>query len=407
MRIVCLCALVTLVYVQTVYLPNARALESTRLAQTDPVLVGAGDIAICGSPYPEMTAQLLDGIPGTVYTLGDNAYERGKLTEFQKCYGPTWGRHLARTMPAVGNHEYETEGAGGYYAYFGAAASPLDQPCHHNCKGYYSYNLGAWHIVVLNSEQDVGVTSAQVQWLRADLAANPTSCTLAYWHKPRFSSGVSHGNNPSVQPFWDVLYEHGADVVLGAHDHIYERFAPQSPAGQAAPQNGIRQFVVGTGGKTLHAIGSPRRNSEVRSSHAYGVLKLTLHAESYSWEFMPVEGQGFTDTGSAPCVGILPTSTPTATYTAPPSATPLPTGTAALHPSPTASVAITPPPSPSAAITPPGTSINPTLTPTDGPVPISTEPPTITPTPTDAEQPGGTGGQPGLVLYLPIVNAGQ
>ncbi|MCB0141405.1 MAG: metallophosphoesterase, partial [Caldilineaceae bacterium] len=302
---------IPLFWAPILYTPPLRAFDTAPLAQSDPVLVGAGDIAICGSPYPEMTAKLLDGISGTVYTLGDNVYERGKLTEFQKCYGPTWGRHLARTMPAVGNHEYETAGANGYYHYFGAAASPLDQPCTNSCKGYYSYNLGAWHIVVLNSEQDVGVTSEQVQWLRADLAAHPASCTLAYWHKPRFSSGVSHGSNPYVQPFWDVLYEYGADVVLGGHDHIYERFAPQDPNAKADPQNGIRQFVVGTGGKGLHAVGSPKRNSEVQSSHAYGVLKLTLHAESYSWEFVPVEGQGFTDAGSAPCVRILPTPTAT------------------------------------------------------------------------------------------------
>src|SRR6266498_251935 len=160
----------------------------------DPVFVGAGDIANCSNTQDEATAKLLDGIPGTVFTLGDNVYPDGTATQFQDCYGPTWGRHKDRTRPAVGNHDYHTAGAAGYYSYFGSAASPQDANCTSNCKGYYSYNLGAWHIIALNGEIDHTVGSAQEKWLRADLAANPSMCTLAYWHEPRFSSGM-HGNN--------------------------------------------------------------------------------------------------------------------------------------------------------------------------------------------------------------------
>ncbi|MCC9076621.1 DUF4832 domain-containing protein [Litorilinea aerophila] len=312
-----------------------------------PVLVGAGDIAHCSRSQDEATAQLLDGIAGTVFTLGDNAYPDGTLTQFQECYGPGWGRHKGRTRPAPGNHDYHVPGAAGYYTYFGEAASPLDAGCTSDCKGYYSYDLGDWHIIVLNSEIDRGADSPQVQWLRADLAANPRTCTLAYWHKPRFSSG-RHGNNRSVRAFWEVLYEYGADVVLSGHDHTYERFAPQDPEGQADPARGIRQFVVGTGGASLYSFSEIQPNSEVRNDTAWGVLKLTLHPDRYDWEFIPAtvsqDAPTFTDAGSANCVGngSAPTVTPTA-----PTATPAPVETPSPSPEPTAAPTV-PPPTPSA-----------------------------------------------------------
>ena len=292
----------------------------TALAQTgDPVFVGAGDIANCSHNNDEATAKLLDNITGTVFTLGDNAYPDGTLAQFNDCYGPTWGRHKSRTKPVPGNHDYHTAGAAGYFDYFGAAAGGRS-------KGYYSYNLGAWHIIALNSEITQSAGSAQEQWLRADLAANPKTCTLAYWHKPRFSSG-KHGNIPASQPLWQALYDYGADVVLNGHDHLYERFAPQNPSGQADATRGIREFVVGTGGAGLYTFPTIQPNSQVRNNTTHGVLKLTLHSTSYDWQFIPIAGKNFTDSGSANCVGSgsAPTPTsgaaPTRTPTSPPGAT--------------------------------------------------------------------------------------
>jgi len=238
----------------------------------------------------------------------------------------------------VGNHDYHTVGASGYYTYFGAAASPLDTNCTSDCKGYYSYNLGAWHIIALNSEIDHAAGSVQEQWLRADLAGNQNMCTLAYWHKPRFSSGTSHGNNSSFQPFWQALYDYGADVVLNGHDHEYERFAPQSPTGQADPTRGIREFIVGTGGAGLYSFSTIQPNSEVRNNTTYGVLKLTLHATSYDWQFVPIAGQTFTDVGSGNCVNAG--SAPTATRTLTPTVTRTPTISPPI--TPTATRTLTP-----------------------------------------------------------------
>ena len=263
------------------------------------VLVGAGDIADCTLAGDEATAKLLDGIAGTVFTLGDNAYPNGSSSNYTNCYGPTWGRHKARTMPTPGNHEYQTAGAAGYFGYFGSAAGDP-------AKGYYSYNLGDWHIVVLNSNSDCttiscSANSVQVQWLVADLAANPKTCTLAYWHHPRFNSGSGHGNDVNVAPFWSALYKAGADVILNGHEHVYERFAPQTPDAIASA-TGIRQFTVGTGGASEYLFKpTPEPNSEVRNDKTQGVLKLTLHTTSYDWQFIPVAGATFTDSGSASC----------------------------------------------------------------------------------------------------------
>ncbi len=256
-----------------------------------PVMVGAGDIAHCASPHDEETSKLLDGIAGTVFVLGDNVYESGSADEFKNCYEPSWGRHKARTRPVVGNHEYNTPSAAPYYAYFGESAGAAG-------KGYYSYDLGAWHIVALNTNISMGPPSEQSKWLAADLAAHDSKCTLAYMHYPLFSSG-EHGDIASVKDLWKVLHERGVDVVLAGHDHHYERFAPQDPDGKADPA-GIREFVVGTGGKSLRAA-TGKTNTEVVNGDTYGVLKLTLHPTSYDWSFIPVEGAKFTDQGSANC----------------------------------------------------------------------------------------------------------
>ncbi len=271
---------------------------TTIAGPADPVLVGAGDIAYCMSSGDEATADLLDGISGAVATFGDNVYLVGSATEFTNCYDPTWGRHKARTLPAPGNHDYATLNATGYFAYFGAAAGDPT-------KGYYSYDLGSWHIVVVNSNcafiGGCGAGSPQEQWLRADLSANPAACTLAYWHHPRFSSGP-HGSDTSLGPIWQALYDYGADVVLNGHDHTYERFAPQDPSGAPDPGRGIREFVVGTGGFSHYPITTPIANSQVQNDDTFGVLKLTLHSASYDWEFVPVAGGTFTDIGSDSCV---------------------------------------------------------------------------------------------------------
>ena len=300
--------------------------------QSDPVLVGAGDIASCSSSGDEATAALLDGISGTVFTTGDNVYETGTASEFANCYAPSWGRHKARTRPSAGNHEYETAGASGYFGYFGAAAGdPL--------KGYYSYDLGTWHVVVLNSNcAEVGgcdTTSAQGQWLQGDLAAHSNAaCTLAYFHHPLFSSGSDNGNDPEMRPIWDSLYAAGAEMVLNGHDHDYERFAPQTPQGAADPAQGIREFVVGTGGRSHRPFGAVQPNSEVRNADTYGVLKLTLHPGSYEWQFVPEAGKTFTDSGTGECHGPTPTPSPAPTSSPTPSPTPTPTPSPTPSPTP-------------------------------------------------------------------------
>jgi hypothetical protein len=261
------------------------------------VFVGAGDIADCSRVQDEQTAQLLDNIPGTVFTIGDNAYPSGTDANYTNCYQPTWGRHKARTHPAVGDNEYNTSGASGYFNYYGAAAGDP-------AEGYYSYDVGSWHIIVLNSNcSEIGGCtpgSPQGQWLQADLAAHQNTCSLAIFHEPLFSS---NGGDTDLRDFWVPLYAAGAEIVLSGHRHNYERFAPQNPNGAADPGRGIRQFVVGTGGASLSSFGSgTASNSQVRNANTNGVLKLTLYANSYDWQFIPIAGQTFTDSGSAQCV---------------------------------------------------------------------------------------------------------
>jgi len=262
-----------------------------------PVIAGAGDIADCSRMSQEGTARVLDGIVGTVVTFGDQAYENGSYTDYMNCYDPSWGRHKPRTRPSPGNHEYNfgsAAGAPGYYQYFGAAAGDPSQ-------GYHSYDLGAWHVIVINSNLAMNAGSAQEQWLRADLAAHPTVCTVAYWHHPRFSSG-GNGSTPATQPIWQALYDFGADLVLNGHDHDYERFAPQTPTGARDDANGIREIIAGTGGNSLYGWpGNPIANSELRSNVNYGILKVTLWPTSYDWDFIPVAGGTFSDHGSALC----------------------------------------------------------------------------------------------------------
>jgi hypothetical protein len=275
----------------------------------DPVIGAAGDIA-CDPGDPAVhgrtttrcqmkaTSDLLLSLkPAAVLALGDLQYEDGALTKFRQSYGPTWGRLKSITRPAVGNHEYMTRRAWGYYAYFGrVAGAPW--------RGYYSFDLGAWHLIALNSNCEFvggcGAGSPQERWLRADLAAHPVQCTLAYWHHPRFSSGP-HGSNAAFGAFWRALYEARAEIVLSGHDHSYERFVPQDPDGRADPARGIREFVVGTGGRSFYALKKPAANSAVFQAETFGVLALTLRPGRYEWTFVPAPGKPFADSGSGTC----------------------------------------------------------------------------------------------------------
>jgi len=267
-------------------------------AQTDPALVGAGDIAACDSPGAASTAALIDHIPGTVFTLGDNAYETGTAQEFATCYDPTWGRFKDRTHPTPGNHEYFSAAAAPYFDYFSGSAGDPNE-------GWYSYDIGSWHVVVLNSDCtavggcDPG--SRQLTWLEGDLAASSTRCTLAIWHQPLFTSG-SELPTQATADFWRVLYSAGADVILNGHDHDYERFAPMAPDGTLDSGRGIREFVVGTGGRNLLPWRSaPSPGTEVRDNSTFGVMKLTLHPDSYDWQFIPVVDGAFSDSGTGTC----------------------------------------------------------------------------------------------------------
>jgi calcineurin-like phosphoesterase family protein len=276
------------------------------LSQTaDPVFVGAGDIAGCNDPHSEggplstaqLTSNLLDGISGTVFAVGDLGYPDGSEGEFTKCYDQTWGRHRWRTMPVPGNHEYNTPNGSDYFNYFGPVAGDPT-------KGYYSFNLGAWHIIALNTNSlcstiSCATGSAQANWLQADLSANPATCTLAYWHHPLYSSTASA--TTAVKPFWQLLYNAKAELVINGHAHVYERFAPQDPNGNLDTTNGIVEIVAGTGGDSHHPFGTTAPNSLVQNNTTYGVLKLTLHATSYDWQFVPVAGKTFTDSGTASC----------------------------------------------------------------------------------------------------------
>jgi hypothetical protein len=259
----------------------------------DAIFVGAGDIARCDTADTEATAKLLDRIQGTVFTLGDNVYPTSTPDLLGTCYESTWGRQKWRTLATPGNHDWEQSAGMPYFAYFGAAAGPAGL-------GYYSYTLGSWHIISLNSNVPVGPGSPQYEWLKADLAESGASCTLAMWHHPLFSSGPN-GNSGNMREAWRLLNRFGADVVLSAHDHDYERYAPQD-ADARPSRTGIRQFVVGTGGYSLYERASRQPNSELWENRTWGVLKMTLKSGSYDWEFVPADGQSFRDFGSGACV---------------------------------------------------------------------------------------------------------
>lgn len=270
--------------------------QTQRVSGRTAVLLAAGDVADCGSKGAQATGRILARTPGTIAVLGDLAYPDGTAADFA-CYNAAWGRVKSRTRPAPGNHEYNSGSGQAYFNYFGTAAGP-------GTRGYYSYDLGRWHIISLNSNcSRAGGCEAgtpQDRWLRRDLARSKRRCTLAYWHHPRFSSG-QHGSDTDMMRFWSDLYRAGAEIVLVGHDHDYERFAPQTPAGVLAPFRGIREFVVGTGGKNHYRIGSPIANSRVRNDNTFGVLKLTLSPGSYRWRFIPEAGKTFTDSGSSGC----------------------------------------------------------------------------------------------------------
>ncbi len=256
-------------------------------------LIAVADIAACDSQGDEATGRLVDTIPGTIIVAGDLAYESGSAREFADCYEPSWGRHRSRTRPAPGNHEYVAAGAKPYFDYFGINAGPSG-------RGYYSFDLGAWHIVSLNSNIDATAGSDQAAWLRADLATSGSMCTLAYWHHPLFSSGL-HGSDPKMLAIWQLLYDAGADVVISGHDHHYERFAPQTAAGVLDAARGLREFIVGTGGRSRYPPLFAQPNTERRADKADGVLRLTLRARDYSWEFLPTVPAAASDSGSATC----------------------------------------------------------------------------------------------------------
>jgi hypothetical protein len=288
-----------------------QILDDDGTAISGPKVAAAGDIACdpssaffnggAGSGLncrQRATSDLLvAGNYAAVLALGDLQYEDGSASKFTASYDPSWGRVKAITKPAPGNHEYQTSGAAGYYGYFGAAAGDPT-------KGYYSYDIGSWHVIALNSNCSAvggcGAGSQQEQWLRVDLAAHSSAqCTLAYWHHPRFSSG-SHGSDATYQAFWQALYDANADLVLVGHDHDYERFAPQTPSGALDLARGIRQFVSGAGGKEVRTFPTVQSNSEARDVSSLGILELTLGTGAYAWRYLPAVGT-FTDSGSANC----------------------------------------------------------------------------------------------------------
>jgi hypothetical protein len=276
------------------------------------VFTAAGDIDGCHAGKD--TAELVEKTAGPVATIGDNAYPDGSAGDYSKCYDPTWGEFRDRTHPIPGNHDYDASKATPYYQYFGAAAGAPGS-------GWYSYDVGSWHLVALNSNCDDVDCGQEAGWLDTDLAAHPAACILAYWHHPRFTSGTS-GGDTAVGAFWKVLYAHGATLVLNGHDHDYERFAPQDPSGHADPNRGIREIIVGTGGATLGSFAGDAPNSEVRNNGTYGVLELTLRSGAYDWRFVPVAGSKFTDSGTGPCQGTAPASPPAAPPAPPAAASP-------------------------------------------------------------------------------------
>jgi hypothetical protein len=267
---------------------------------TPVVLIGAGDVAECAGQNDKITAAMLEQYPdATIFTTGDNSDDLDPEMAYEHCFDPTWGRFKDRIHPAMGNHDYDAKDSPDeYFEYFGKAAGEPG-------KGWYSYDLGGWHIVVLNSEcEDVGGCedgSAQEKWLKADLSAHPARCSLAIWHLPRFSAAYAEGL-PFVEDFWEDLYKAGVEIVLNSHYHYYERFAPMEPEGTLDEVKGIREFIVGTGGAHLEKRGrSCNGNCQFFDKDTLGLLKLTLYPDSYDWEFLPEPGKTLNDSGSGKC----------------------------------------------------------------------------------------------------------
>lgn len=284
--------------------PTSSPTRTISPTSTPAVLVGAGDIATCGdipeSQGDEKTVAIIESVlreypHAAVFTAGDNAYGEGTRAQFKNCFGPTWGKFKDRIHPAIGNHEYLTDQGAPYFEYFGEAAGAPGE-------GFYSYDLGDWHILVMNSNCDYiacGPNSRQVAWMTEDLKANPTQCSLAVWHHPRFSSGLA-GDSGIINPFWRTAIDLGVDVIVSGHDHDYERFDPMDALGNADP-NGARLFVVGAGGGELRGWGEIKPNSVVRYNGDHGVISFVLYPNRYEWTFHPAEDLALTDSGSADC----------------------------------------------------------------------------------------------------------
>ena len=291
-------ALITLVALALWIVSDAGTFTPNAMAQSEAILVGAGDVGECfRKPASEAeaakTAALIEQIPGTVFVAGDLVYPYGEEEGFRNCYDPTWGRFKARTLPAPGNHDYYAYKAAPYYTYWGQAAGEPG-------KGYYSVQVGSWRVIALNSMIEAGAGSEQERWLRTELKTHAAHCTLAFWHHPLISSGLM-GNNPKMRDIFQALYEGGVDVVINGHDHVYERFALQDAQGQADSERGLRVFIVGTGGASLLGFSTVRANSEIRQAGVFGVIKLTLRSDGYAWDFIPIEGQTFRDSGEGKC----------------------------------------------------------------------------------------------------------
>lgn len=268
-------------------------------AETSEVqLIAVGDIGDCTTRKDERVASLVAGMKGRIATLGDTAYPQGSAANFDQCFDPAWGQLASRIFPATGNHEYQTTGAAGYFNYF----AERNRRTGARDKGWYAYDLGgSWRAIVLNSNCSAvgGCTaeSPQGKWLAAELEAAGDRNVLAYWHAPRYSSGY-HGSTSFMKPFFRMLFQARADIVLGGHDHSYERFAPQNASGDYR-RRGVQQFVVGTGGRGLYAFDGPRlANTRSRNDTTYGVLRLRLRDDGYSWRFVPAAGGTFTDSGT-------------------------------------------------------------------------------------------------------------
>jgi acid phosphatase type 7 len=300
----CFCLLLASCSTHSLVSQNVSSAENNANKKVLHTLYIAGDLAECqGKPAAQSaaakTAALIDGAVkdssnNSVLTLGDSTYPNGTAQEFVDCYTPTWGRFRDLTWPSPGNHDYNTPLAANYYDYFAERAGPAR-------RGYYSVDIAGWHIISLNSNIDADINSAQITWLRQDLAASPHLCTIAYWHHPVYTSGI-RGNSPQMKTAWNILYQAGADIILAAHDHHYERFAPQDAEGNIDTARGMREFLVGTGGATLSPImATPNHHSEAQDIGNYGILRLDLMAGQYAWQFISVSGPSNRDSGTGVC----------------------------------------------------------------------------------------------------------